>query len=198
MFAYLEGSLTLKSPSLLHLSVGGVGYEVHISLRTYEKVQALDHCRLFTHLRIAEDAWTLYGFADEAERATFRALIDVQGVGAATARLLLSSMSPEELQRAVATDDARALGRVKGIGPKTAQRLVLELKGKLALPAAAGANGTSTAVQTTWRNTTADDALIALVNLGIARPAAEAAVKRVPNASELPVEEVVRQALRAL
>ena len=194
MFAYLEGNLTLKSPSLLHLSVGGVGYELHISLRTYDKVQALDHCRLYTHLRIAEDAWTMYGFADESERATFRALIEVQGVGAATARLLLSSMSPEELHAAVATDNAIALGRVKGIGPKTAQRLVLELKGKLALPASS-INGV---VQTSWRNTTTDDALIALVNLGIARPAAEAAVKRVPGAADLAVEELVKQALRAL
>lgn len=194
MFAYLEGNLTYKSPSLLHLSVGGVGYEVHISLRTYEKVQALDHCRLYTHLRIAEDAWTMYGFADEVERATFRSLIEVQGVGAATARLLLSSMSPEELHAAVATDNAIALGRVKGIGPKTAQRLVLELKGKLAIPVAVG----GTAVQTSWRNTTADDALIALVNLGIARPAAEAAVKRVSDAANLPVEEVIKLALRAL
>lgn len=194
MFAYLEGNLTLKSPSLLHLLVGGVGYEVHISLRTYEKVQALDHCRLYTHLRIAEDAWTMYGFADEAERATFRALIEVQGVGAATARLLLSSMSPEELHTAVATDNSISLGRVKGIGPKTAQRLVLELKGKLALPASS-INGV---VQTSWRNTTTDDALIALVNLGIARSAAEAAVKRVTGAADLPVEELVKQALRAL
>jgi Holliday junction DNA helicase RuvA len=136
----------------------------------------------------------MYGFADEAERATFRSLIEVQGVGAATARLLLSSMSPEELQKAVATDDARTLGRVKGIGPKTAQRLVLELKGKLALTAASG----SGAVQTSWRNTTEDDALIALVNLGIARAAAEAAVKKVPDASGLPVEELVKKALRAL
>ncbi len=194
MFAYLEGNLTLKSPSTLHLAVGGVGYEVHISLRTYEKVQALDHCRLYTHLRIAEDSWTMYGFADEAERATFRALIEVQGVGAATARLLLSSMSPDELHTAVATDNAVALGRVKGIGPKTAQRLVLELKGKLALPTSS-VNGV---VQTSWRNTTTDDALIALVNLGIARPAAEAAVKRVSGGADLPVEELVKQALRAL
>lgn len=194
MYAYLEGNLTFKSPSLLHLAVGGVGYEMHISLRTFEKVQHLEHCRLYTHLRVAEDAWTMYGFADEAERATFRALIDVNGVGTATARLLLSSMSPDELHAAVATDNAIALGRVKGIGPKTAQRLVLELKGKLALPAAT-INGV---VQTSWRNTTTDDALIALVNLGIARPAAEAAVKRVPDAGSLAVEELVRQALRAL
>ncbi len=194
MYAYLEGDLTYKSPSLLHLFAGGVGYEVHISLRTYDAVQALQHARLYTHLRVAEDGWTLYGFADEAERATFRILLDVNGVGASTARLLLSSMSPEDLSRAVATDDQLALGRVKGIGPKTAGRIVLELKGKLT--GASALNGT--AVQGAWRNTAEEDALIALVNLGIARPAAEAAVKRVPGSKEMAVEDLVKAALRAL
>lgn len=196
MYAYLDGNLTYKSPALLHLAAGGVGYELHISLRTFEKIQHLDAARLYTHLVVREDAWTLYGFADEAERTTFRALIGVQGVGAATARLVLSALAPEELERAVATDDHRTLGRVKGIGPKTAQRMVLELKGKLAAGLNTGAAGG--AKQTSWHNTIEEDALIALVNLGIARPAAEAAVKKVPDAASLTVEALLKAALRNL
>src|SRR5690606_30974429 len=105
-----------KSPSLLYLSVNSVGYEVHITLQTYSKIQALDKCRLYTHLQIRDDAWVLYGFADEQERATFRLLLGITGVGAATARIILSSLTPEELERAVAQEDARTLEKVKGIG----------------------------------------------------------------------------------
>jgi Holliday junction DNA helicase RuvA len=194
MYAYLEGNLTYKSPALLHLATAGVGYEVHISLRTYEKIQHLEAVRLYTHLQVREDAWTLYGFADEAERVTFRSLISVNGVGATTATLVLSAMSPDELERAVATDDHRALGRVKGIGPKTAQRMVLELKGKL-VP---GTGTTGGVKQDSWHNTVEDDALIALVNLGIARSVAESAVKKVPDASSMTVEALLKEALRNL
>ncbi len=196
MYAYLDGNLTYKSPALLHLAAGGVGYELHISLRTFEKIQHLEAARLYTHLLVREDAWILYGFADEAERTTFRALIGVQGVGAAIARLVLSALSPDELERAVATDDHKTLGRIKGIGPKTAQRMVLELKGKLAPGAALTTGGA--VQQTTWRNTVEEDALIALVNLGIARPVAETAVKKVPDAGSLTVEALLKAALRNL
>src|SRR6476660_4728028 len=121
MFAYLEGDLTYKSPSLLHLATGGIGYEVNITLQTYSKIQHLDRCRLYTHLQVREDAWVLYGFADEAERATFRQLLNINGVGAATSRIILSSLTAEELSRAVAAEDNRVLEKVKGIGAKTAQ-----------------------------------------------------------------------------
>src|SRR3954469_14899601 len=130
MFAYLEGDLTYKSPSLLYLNVNGIGYEVNITLQTYDKIQQLDKCRLYTHLQIREDAWVLYGFADEQERSTFRLLLGINGVGAATARIILSSLTSDELARAVASEDVKTLERVKGIGAKTAQRLILELKGK--------------------------------------------------------------------
>ncbi len=195
MFAYLEGNLTYKSPALLHLAIGGVAYEVHISLRTYDKIQALDAVRLYTHVQVREDGWTIFGFADEQERATFRALLAVNGVGATTARLILSSLSPAEISRAIAQDDHRLLGKVKGIGPKTAQRMVLELKGKLMM---SDGDETMTGKQGSWHNTTADDALIALMNLGIARTAAEAALKKVPDAENKAVEELLREALRNL
>jgi len=192
MFAFVEGEIVYKSPSLLYLSVNGVGYEANITLQTFSKIQHLDHCRLYTHLQVREDAWVLYGFADEQERATFRQLLGISGVGAATARIILSSLTPEELETAVAMEESRTLERVKGIGGKTAQRIILELKGKLKLPKN---NGSTSAV---LHNTTEEDALIALVNLGIARNAAETAVKKVKDAASLTVEELIKQALRAL
>lgn len=192
MFAYLEGDLTFKSPSLLHLQSGGTGYELNITLQTYAKVQELEYCRLFTHLQIRDDAWVLYGFADEQERATFRQLLGISGVGAATARILLSSLTPEELERAVATDDAKTLQRVKGIGAKTAQRIVLELQGKLINTKVSGN------LPASKHNTIQEDALIALVNLGISKTMAEGAIKKIKDASQLSVEELIKQALRAL
>jgi Holliday junction DNA helicase RuvA len=192
MFAYIEGTLTYKSPSLLYLSVNNVGYEVHITLQTYSRLQGVDQCRLYTHLQVREDSWVLYGFADEEERSTFRLLLGISGVGAATARLILSSLTPEELESIIMREDARALEKVKGIGAKTAQRIILELKDKLLR----GRTGPS--IPTRAHNTTAEDALIALVNLGIARPAAEAAIKKIKDAPALTVEELIKQALRVL
>lgn len=193
MFAYLEGDLTYKSPSLLHVATGGVGYEVNITLQTFSKIQHLERCRLFIHLQIREDAWILFGFADEQERATFRALLGISGVGAATARIILSSLTPAELERAVSGDDTRMLQMVKGIGAKTAQRIVLELKGKLQ-----PVNTNVASVQMPVHNTKAEDALIALMNLGISRAAAAEALKKVDTDKDLSVEDLIKQALRAL
>ena len=193
MFAYLEGELTYKSPSLLHVVAGGVGYEVNITLQTYTKIQHLEKARQLIHLQIREDAWVLFGFADEQERVTFRALLAISGVGAATARIILSSLTPGELEKAVSSDDIKTLQLVKGIGAKTAQRIVLELKGKLAAD-----NNAVTAVQGFIHNTKANDALIALMNLGISRAAAQEAIKKVPDAAEKSVEDVIKAALRAL
>lgn len=192
MFAYLEGDLTYKSPSLLYMAVHGVGYEINITLQTFSKIQHLEKCRLFTHLQVREDAWVLYGFADEQERETFRHLLGISGVGAATARLILSSLRPDELSRIIATEDVSSLQRVKGIGAKTAQRIILELKGKLnVLPQGATLAGAQ-------HNTIANDALFALVNLGIAKTAAQAAISKVENADELSVEDIIKKALRLL
>ncbi len=192
MFAYLEGELVYKSPSMLYLAVNGVGYELNITLQTYGKVQDLDKCRFYIHLQVREDAWVLYGFADEEERATFRQLLNISGVGAATARIVLSSLTTDELERAVATEDSKTLERVKGIGGKTAQRIILELKGKLS-----GRKNTSQ-TSAVIHNTTQEDALIALVNLGISRSVGESAIKKIDNVSSLSVEELIKQALRAL
>jgi Holliday junction DNA helicase RuvA len=193
MFAYLEGDLTYKSPSLLHVAAGGVGYEVNITLQTFTKVQHLERCRLLIHLQIREDAWVLFGFAEEQERTTFRALLGISGVGAATARIILSSLTPGELERVVSSDDTRMLQLVKGIGAKTAQRIVLELKGKLQVN-----NNSVTGVQLPVHNTKEEDALIALMNLGISRAAGAEAIRKVSSDKELSVEDLIKQALRAL
>jgi len=192
MFAFLEGDLVYKSPSILHLLVGGIGYELNITLQTYTRIQGKEKCRLFVHLQVREDAWVLYGFADEQERTTFRQLLNISGVGAATARIILSSLTTEELERAVWQDDSRTLEKVKGIGNKTAQRIILELKGKVLKQ--------KDSPQTTGvvHNTITEDALIALVNLGIGRSVAENAIKKIDNASALSVEELIKQALRLL
>ena len=192
MFAYLEGDLTYKSPSLLHMYVNGVGYELNITLNTYSHIQQHDRCRLYTHLQIREDAWVLYGFAEEEERATFRQLLNINGVGAATARIILSSLTPDELERAVALEDTRTLEKVKGIGAKTAQRIILELKGKLTR------QKNASPLQAPVHNTIAEDALIALVNLGINKNMAEQAIGKVKDAAQLSLEELIKQALRAL
>jgi Holliday junction DNA helicase RuvA len=192
MYAYIEGDIAYKSPSLLHVAVHGIGYEVNITLQTYSKIQSLDKCRLFTHLQVREDAWVLYGFADEAERTTFRLLLGISGVGATTARIILSSLTPTELERIIATEDAKSLEKVKGIGAKTAQRIILELKGKLQI------DKNSTVLQATTHNTIEEDALIALVNLGINKAVAEAALKKVKATGGQTVEELIKQALRVL
>ena len=192
MFAYLEGPLVYKSPSVLYMDVHGVGYELQITLQTYAVVQPLEKCRLYTHLQVREDAWVLYGFADEEERATFRQLLNISGVGAATARIILSSLNTGELERAVSGEDAKTLERVKGIGAKTAQRIILELKGKLL-------KQKNTSSQSPVRhNTMEEDALIALVNLGINRAVAESAIKKIDKTAALTVEDLIKQALRAL
>jgi Holliday junction DNA helicase RuvA len=191
MFAFLEGALAYKSPSILYMNVHGVGYELHITLQTFAKIQHLDHCRLYTHLQVREDAWVLFGFADEEERATFRQLLNINGVGAVTARIILSSLTTDELSRAIASDDNKTLEKVKGIGGKTAQRILLELKGKVL------SQNTSSATPVI-HNTMQEDALIALVNLGISKAVAESAIKKINNASSMTVEELIKQALRAL
>ena len=192
MYAFLEGDLVYKSPSLLYLSAGGVGYEVNITLQTYSQIVNATRCRLYTHLQVREDAWVLYGFADEEERATFRQLLNINGVGAATARIILSSLTTDELERAISLEDAKTLEKVKGIGNKTALRIILELKGKLLR------QKNSSPLSAPKHNTIPEDALIALVNLGISKGIAENAIKKITNASSLTVEELIKQALRAL
>ena len=120
MIAYLRGAFTTKTPAYVHVDVNGVGYEVHISLNTYSKIQELEKGTLLTHLIVREDAHILYGFFDVAEKEIFLHLLGVSGIGASTARVMLSYMKPEELSRAIVPGNARLLESIKGIGRKTA------------------------------------------------------------------------------
>jgi len=194
MIAYIEGKLTYKSPAVVYMDVQGLGYEVQISLHTYSRIQSLERCRLLVFLHIKEDAHTLYGFFDEREKQLFLQLISVSGVGASTARMILSSMQPEEIQAAILQENEKILERIKGIGVKTAKRIILELKDKMLKQKDMPDQLISTS------NTLQVDALNALLALGIARPAAEAALqKALRNAADTgSVEEVIKQSLRNL
>jgi Holliday junction DNA helicase RuvA len=194
MIAYLKGNFVHKSPAAVQVEVNGIGYEVQISLNTYSKIQGLDKGVLHTSLLIREDAHILYGFFDLAEKELFQMLISVSGIGASTARIMLSYMKPDELSRAIVQGDARTLEGIKGIGKKTAERVVLELRDKLSrhIP--------ETIISSMKNNTLHQDALNALAALGIARPAAEQAVQRVLQAESgtVSIEELIKKALKSL
>lgn len=195
MIAFLTGSFVKKTPSYVYVDVGGVGYEVQISLNTYSAVQDKEAGTLQTHLIVREDAHLLFGFADGAEKGLFLQLIGISGVGANTARVMLSYMKPDELSRAIIQGNARALEAIKGIGRKTAERIVVELRDKLAkAPVETGANISS------WKgNTLQADALNALVALGISRQAADGALqKALQQDPAAGVELLIKKALQLL
>lgn len=195
MIAYLSGKFSYKNPTVVFVDVQGIGYEVNISLNTYSSIQKLTEGKLYTYLQIKEDAHTLYGFFDTLEKEMFVMLISVSGVGAATARMMLSNMKPEEISKAIAQNNARVLESVKGIGKKTAERLVLELKDKM------GKLGTILPEDASGGNTLKQDALNALVALGIARPVAEQAIKKIVISSPTTkntLEELIKKALKAI
>ena len=193
MIAYLKGNFTYKSPTCVHLDVNGLGYEVLISLNTYSKIQNLDAGLLHTLLLIREDAHILYGFFDQAEKEMFSQLISVSGVGASTARMMLSYMKPDELARAIVNGETKTLEGIKGIGKKSAERLVVELRDKLAKQPL-GSN-----IPPLKHNTLQQDALNALLALGIQRQAAEQAVqKATASQPDMPVEDIIKKALRTL
>lgn len=195
MIAYLKGSFVVKTPAYVHLEVNGVGYEVNISLNTYEKIQDLDKGTLLTHLLVREDAHILFGFSDQAEKEMFQLLINISGIGASTARVMLSYMKPEELSKAIAQGNVRVLEGIKGIGKKTAERIVVELRDKLAKQPIENDTNIST-----WKsNTLQVDALNALVALGINRQAGEKAVQKVIEKEPgLNVETLIKKALQNL
>lgn len=194
MIAYLSGKFAHKTPTVVYMDVHDVGYEVNITLNTYSQIQQLNEGKLFTHLQIKEDAHTLYGFFDAIEKEMFILLISVSGVGAATARMMLSGMKPEEISNAILMKHTSILEGVKGIGRKTAERLVLELKDKVSKIS------TFSQGNKTVGNTFDQDALNALVALGISRPVAEQAIKKIitvePSINSL--ETLIKKALKAI
>jgi holliday junction DNA helicase RuvA len=194
MLAYLKGNFTFKTPTVVHVECHGVGYEVQVSLNTYSKIQNLTEGLLYTHFIVREDAHILYGFFERTEKEVFQQLISVSGVGAATARVMLSSLQPGEVINAVLQGNENLLESVKGIGKKTAQRIVLELKDKLTKSATDGN------ISTLNHNTLEQEALTALTALGIARNAAESAIKKaLQSGKDLNrVEELIKAALKCL
>jgi Holliday junction DNA helicase RuvA len=192
MIASLTGSFVLKTPSYIHIDVHGVGYEVQISLNTYSKIQDLKEGTLMTHLQIKEDGHTLFGFAEQAEKELFVQLINVNGVGASTARMMLSSMQPAELRSAIASGNTGALEKIKGIGRKSAERLILELREKMVK---AGVESTASGFV---RNSLENDALNALMALGIQRNTAEAALKktRANSPEDNVLESIIKKSLQ--
>jgi Holliday junction DNA helicase RuvA len=194
MIAYLKGQFTLTTPTFVHLDVQGIGYEVFISLNTYAAIQGKTQGQLYTYLHIREDAHILYGFAEPAEKEMFLQLLGVNGVGAATARMMLSAIKPDEIARAIVQGNTRQLESVKGIGRKTAERIILELKDKMARLSLDANNSIP------MGNTAEQDALNALLALGIARPAAEQALRKAVNTGQPTdkLEEIIKSALKNL
>jgi Holliday junction DNA helicase RuvA len=194
MYAYLEGKFTMKNAAQVYVDINGVGYELNISLNTYAHIQNLDKGKLYTYLQIKEDGHTLYGFFDKEEKEIFIQLISVSGVGASTARMMLSHLKPAEVSKAIVQNNVKLLESVKGIGKKTAERLVLELRDKVTKAV------TDLTIPVTAGNRLQQDALNALVSLGISRPQAESAIQKInhtePDINNL--EELIKKALKAI
>ncbi len=197
MYEYISGKLASITPANAVIDCCGVGYLLDITLNTYSAIQEKAEVRLWVHEVIREDAHLLYGFFTLQERSLFRLLLGVNGVGAATARMMLSSLSVEELTQAIATGDARTVQRVKGVGAKTAGRIVLELQDKVSDTAGQRtAAGINTATHSPAISVKKDETVSALVMLGFPKPAAEKVVNALDG--NLTVEEMIKEALKRL
>lgn len=198
MLAYIQGNITHKAPTHVIVESGGLGYFVQISLNTFSKIQQQTFCKLHTYLHVGGSlqgpmSLQLFGFYEETERQIFLQLLDISGVGAATVRMILSSLSPEEIQRAILTENVKLLESIKGIGAKTAKRIILELKDKI------GKTPTMSSASIPAGNNVREEALSALVMLGFTRLQAETAVQRVSSVKDdWTSEDLIKQALKAI
>lgn len=193
MIAFVRGEFVRKTPAQVIVDVNGVGYELQVSLHTYSAISNSKNGQLLTYLHITENGQTLFGFFEQEEKDLFLQLISVSGVGASTARMMLSGMKPDEIVKAIVQGNAKLLESIKGIGRKTAERLILELKdkaGKIAGGTVLPAGETVVTVE--------QDALNALIALGIAKPAAETAIKKVTKTDNLTLEALIKTALKNL
>ncbi len=192
MIGYLKGILTFKDPTYVLLEVNNIGYEVKISLNTYGLIKNLDTCKLHTYLNIKEDAHTLYGFYNPDEKQIFLKLISISGVGPGTALMITSSMTVDEIKNAIVSGDVGTIQRVKGIGNKTAQRIILELKDKV------GKESPDVMVSGNVSNTIRTEALSALMTLGINKSAAEKSLDFILKKSgdDITLEDLIKQVLQ--
>lgn len=196
MYESIYGNITNLQPTTVVIETsGGIGYILNISLNTYTTIQGKEKTRLFTHLVVREDAWTLFGFADEEERELFRLLISVSGVGAMTARIVLSSYTPAELESIIANGDVKKLKAVKGIGGKTAERIIVDLRDKINQTSA----GAITGLPMTKRIDDFDEALAALTMLGFARAQSQKVLNAIYDADPgTPLEAAIKKSLSML
>ncbi|MGE8293021.1 MAG: Holliday junction branch migration protein RuvA [Sphingobacterium sp.] len=193
MYEYFNGKLAYKAPTHVVIDVSGIGYYVHISLYTFSQIKDQENCKLFISLQVREDSHTLYGFATEGEKKLFENLISVSGIGPNTGRMILSSNTPDEIQSAIVNGQVALIQKIKGIGPKTAQRLILELQDKLKKQ---GVETLSTTIQS---QSVPDEALSALVMLGFNKVAAEKVLNTIlKTESNLSVEDMIKLALKRL
>jgi holliday junction DNA helicase RuvA len=193
MIDYIKGKIAQITPTFLTVETGDIGYFINISLTTFARLEGVNECKILIHEVIREDAHQLFGFADKEERDIFRLLISVSGVGASTARMMLSSLSPGEIEKAIIGADVHLLKSVKGIGLKTAERIIVDLKDKLGKQAGAGE------IFAFSDNTKREEALSALVMLGFAKGAvAKVLDKIVREEKNLSVEDMIKRALKNL
>lgn len=192
MYEFIEGDFVEKSPAQLIVKAGAFGYLLNISVNTYSKIGDAASGKLFLHFVVREDAQLLYGFADKEEREIFRLLISVSGVGANTARLILSSMSPAEIRNSILSGNVVALQNVKGIGAKSAQRIIVDLRDKV------GKTAESEELFQAEDNTIREEALSALVALGFPRKTVEKNLTKLMKGDNLSVEKLVKEALKLM
>ena len=193
MFEYLQGKITDLTPTFVVVETGDIGYHIHISLHTYTFIKDLTETRLYIHHVIREDAHLLFGFFDRTERMLFRQLVSVSGIGANTARLILSSMSPEDLRQTIATENVAVLQGIKGIGTKTAQRVIVDLRDKVGKIPETGE------ILQVQDNSILEESLSALVTLGFPRARVRKVVEKIISGTpSVAVEEVVKEALKVL
>lgn len=202
MYAFIQGVITFPEPMTLVIEANGVGYELKASLHTNQLLKGRTEAKVLTHLIVKEDSHTLYGFATEEERLIFKALISVSGVGPGTALTALSSMSPAEVADAIVRGNAKILQSIKGLGAKTAERIVLELKDKLSKtfnPLVGPVKATGSNSNAVNKTNNAEEALLALLALGIPKAAAEKNIEQVikTDGALLTVEEIIKRALRS-
>ena len=197
MYEYINGTLAEIAPAYAVVDAGGVGYFINISLHTYSEIEKLESTKLFIHHIVREDAELLYGFSTKEERDLFRLLISVSGVGGNTARMIQSTYSPSELRNIIATGNATLLKNVKGLGLKTAQKIIVDLSGKmLDLPSH---NAADNALAASLHSEAFDEALAALIMLGFAKTGSEKVLQKIFKAEPaLSVEEAIRSALKQL
>ena len=193
MIAQIKGRLIEKTPTYVVIDCNGVGYELKISLNTFSQLGEEESCLLFTHFVVREDAQLLYGFKEKSERELYRLLTSVSGVGASTAMMILSSLSPEETKKAIVSGDVNTLKSVKGIGLKSAERVIVDLKDKISGIEVSGSNIVVS------NNTIKEEALSALVMLGFAKNSAEKALAKIMSSGEeLSVEDLIKRTLKKL